>query len=202
MEARYTWTQGPTCFQDFCPSSLLLSTLWLSSLSLVISSLSGKRGHHPLLNFTSCNHCSQRDHLDLSLCPKEGFLLAQHGSCVFPWTNQSRQGGVGTTPTTTPYTHSYHVVANIAPIMSWASWYYCLPDRHVSSIRIGKTFLICLPLYPQHQNNTSARKSCSTDASELTYHKPSQKSSHLWNSRATKNPVLEKIASQAKKKWM
>lgn len=80
---------------------LILITTWYlhydCALSLVISSFSGKHGHHPLLNFTSCNHCSPvRLPGPLSLCPglgpKKGFLVVQRGSRVFPWTSQSRQG--------------------------------------------------------------------------------------------------------------
>lgn len=124
--------------------------------------------------------------------PKERFLLAQFRSCVFPWTNQLRPKVVGTStvPTLTPYCLSYWFVVHIAPIMSWNLLIsiVCLPDCHRRSI------LTCSP-----PKQYFSRKSCSINTCELKHHKPSQKSSHMWNSWAIKNHTLEKITVRNEK---
>lgn len=95
--------------------------------------------------------------------------------------------------------HSTHHELNLFYLLTCIIY---LPDCRVNSIRVN-TFLTCSPMYPEHQNNTLAHKSCSINTSKLTYHKPSQNSSQMWNSLAIKIHALGKNDCMlSEKEWI
>lgn len=146
---------------------------------LPISSCSSNHGYHQHVNVTSCNHCSQRGFLDLSLSPRKDSYWPSLDHMSYPRPVNGGQGWWHSLPPL-PYTvtlivygsHSTHHKLSLPYLL-------CLFSVFLTDVNsMSRHVLTCSPLYLEHQS-TVIHENFSINTSKWTHPKTSQKSSHI-----------------------